>query len=245
MNNSINFKNLNNILLYKKAFDKFISVNKIIINNISDIDYLIPILFLTEMNRYCKNNKISIHGYYIAQGLLMLYMNLKNNMLFNKEINYIIIINFYKNISLNIEYLNTRIDDSNLLKKKINYNYHNLIIEISNLIEEILISENKNTFIDFLSKFFYILLILAKFIGTGEIIKVPNLIKLGEYYGNLFTCCILLENNISNYNLQDLFEKYINYKSILIESIYNNNYYSDTIDEIIKYIDIYITKNLK
>ena len=33
MNNSINFKNLNNILLYKKALDKFISINKINISN--------------------------------------------------------------------------------------------------------------------------------------------------------------------------------------------------------------------
>ena len=116
--------------------------------------------------------------------------------------------------------------------------------EIPPTLEEIIIFDKRNKLLDFLSKFFYILLIIAKFIGTGEI-KEPNLIKLGEYYGNLFTCCILLENNISDYNLQDLFEKYINYKSILIESIYNNNYGSETIDEIIKYIDIYITKNLK
>ena len=102
MNNSINFKNLNNILLYKKALDKFISINKINISNISDIDYLIPILFLTEMNRYCKNNKISIHGYYIAQAILILYINIKNHILFNKEFNNVVIINFYKNISLNI-----------------------------------------------------------------------------------------------------------------------------------------------
>ena len=244
MNNSINFKNLNNILLYKKALDKFISINKINISNVSDIDYLIPILFLTEMNRYCKNNKISIHGYYIAQAILILYVNIKNHILYNKEFNNLVLVNFYKNISLNIEYLNSRIDDSKIIKKKINYNYHNLIIEISTILEEIIILDKKNTLLDFLSKFFYILLIVAKFIGTGEI-KEPNLIKLGEYYGNLFTCCILLENNISDYNLQDLFEKYINYKSILIESIYNNNYGSETIDEIIKYIDIYITKNLK
>ena len=46
-------------------------------------------------------------------------------------------------------------------------------------------------------------------------------------------------------NYQDLFETYLNYKTILFESIYNNNYYSDTIDEIIKYIDYFILQNLK
>ena len=94
------------------------------------------------------------------------------------------------------------------------------------------------------SPFFYILLIIAKFMGTGDY-KDPNLIKLGEYYGNLFTCCIILENKLLDNNLQDLFETYISYKTILFESIYNNNYYSDTINEIIKYIDCFILQNLK
>ena len=42
-------------------------------------------------------------------------------------------------------------------------------------------------------------------------------------------------------NYQDLFETYLNYKTILFESIYTNNYYSDTIDEIIKYIDYFLS----
>jgi hypothetical protein len=244
MSNFIKFKNLNNILLYKKAFDKFITTYKINLPNITEIEYLIPILFLTEMNRYCKINKISIHGYYIASTLLSFYLNIKNNILYNKPITQNIITNFFKNTSLNIDYLNTRLDDSKLIKKKINFNYHNLIIEITPVIEKILLINKKNDFLDFLSNFFYILLLLAKFMGTGEY-KDPNLIKLGEYYGNLFICCIMIDCNLINDNYQDLFETYLNYKTILFESIYNNNYYSDTIDEIIKYIDIYITKNLK
>ena len=118
MSNFIKFKNLNNILLYKKAFDKFITTYKINLPNITEIEYLIPILFLTEMNRYCKINKISIHGYYIASTLLSFYLNIKNNILYNKPITQNIITNFFKNTSLNIDYLNSRLDDSKLIKKK-------------------------------------------------------------------------------------------------------------------------------
>jgi len=223
MSNFIKFKNLNNILLYKKAFDKFILTYKINLPTISEIEYLIPILFLTEMNRYCKINKISIHGYYIACALLSFYLSIKNYILYNKNINKDIITNFFKNISLNIDYLNSRLDDSKLIKKKINFNYHNLIIEIIPIIDNILMINKKNNFLDFLSNFFYILLLLAKFMGTGEY-KDPNLIKLGEYYGNLFICCIMIDCNLIDDNYQDLFETYLNYKTILFESIYNNNY---------------------
>jgi len=244
MSNFIKFKNLNNILLYKKAFDKFISTYRFNFNTISDIEYLIPILFLTEMNRYCKINKISIHGYYIASSILFFYLNIKNYILYNKPIAYNIITNFFNNISINIDYLNSRLDDSKLIKKKINFNYHNLIIEITPIIEKILLINKKNDYLDFLSNFFYILLLLAKFMGTGEY-KDLNLIKLGEYYGNLFICCVMIDCKLIDDNYQDLFETYINYKTILFESIYNNNYYSDTINEIIKYIDFYINQNLK
>lgn len=244
MSNFIKFKNLNNILQYKKAFDKFISTYRFNLPIISDIEYLIPILFLTEMNRYCKINKISIHGYYIARSILFFYLNIKNYILYNKPIAYNIITNFFENISINIDYLNSRLDDSKLIKKKINFNYHNLIIEIMPIIEKILLINKKNDYLDFLSNFFYILLLLAKFMGTGEY-KDLNIIKLGEYYGNLFICCIMIDCKLIDDNYQDLFETYINYKTILFESIYNNNYYSDTIDEIIKYIDFYIHQNLK
>ena len=118
MSNFIKFKNLNNILLYKKAFDKFILTYKINLQTISEIEYLIPILFLTEMNRYCKINKISIHGYYIASSLLNFYLSIKNYILYNTNFNKDVITNFIKNISLNIDYLNSRLDDSKLIKKK-------------------------------------------------------------------------------------------------------------------------------
>jgi hypothetical protein len=244
MSNFIKFKNLNNILLYKKAFDKFITSYKINLPLISDIEYLIPILFLTEMNRYCKINKISVHGYYIASSILLLFINIKNHILYNKIINNDIITIFFKNISHNIDYLNSRLDDTKLIKKKINFNYHKLIIEITPIIDRIIIINKKSDFLDFLADFFYILLLIAKFMGTGEY-KDPNLLKLGEYYGNLFICCIMIDCKLINDNYQDLFETYFNYKTILFESIYSNNYYSDTIDEIIKYIDYFINQNLK
>ena len=51
--------------LYKENLIKFIieQKNKIIqIGTIEEIDYIIGILFLTETNKYCKLNKITIHG---------------------------------------------------------------------------------------------------------------------------------------------------------------------------------------
>ena len=70
--------------LYKNGIIKFINsqVNSQLgdilnSNNINDFDYIIGILFLTEMNRYCKNNNISIHGYYIAYSLINIFIETK------------------------------------------------------------------------------------------------------------------------------------------------------------------------
>ena len=261
MNNSINFKNLNNILLYKKAFDKFININKIKINNISDIDYLIPILFLTEMNRYCKKNNIQIHGYYISTSLMNIFNKIVEMVYFDKEIQAIEIINLIKNISINVEYLNTRVDNNNKIKKKINYNYHNFIIELSKNLEELISYKknfnksnvsirNKKYDENVFSKFFFILLMIAKYIGSGEYDE-PNLIKLGQYYSNIFIIYLRLLYKINdNKNETDsismetesrsnltIMEKFLNHKTVLLNSIINLQIHSDTIDEIIEFIE--------
>ena len=389
-------KSNNKINLYKNAIIKFITLNKLKINNfnkknlenLNDIEIIIGILFLTEMNRYCKKNNIIIHGYYISFGLINLFIEIINKIFFKKEISCFVIINLIKNISQNIEYLNSRIDNNNKIKKKINLNYHNFILELTKYLEiivanndtmsninnnmiskknndtisnkindtisnknndmssnknndmssnknndtssnknndttsnknndttsnknndttsnknndttsnknndttsnknnEIIINNdtiynknndsvsNKNNKIiikinneiipninkniiflkkniksnkEILSIFFYILLMIAKYIGTGEFDE-PNLIKLGQYYSNIFIIYlkIILNNNDENndtkfcsYESKNIyyFEKYKNYKTILINSIINLNINSDTIDEILNYIE--------
>ena len=100
---------------------------------------------------------------------------------------------------------------------------------------------------EILTKFNYILLIIAKFMGTGNT-KDPNLYKLAEYYSNIFYTIFKLdsmnEQNIqkssnitSNIIYQNLFSNYQDYKSKLIYSIMELGINSDTIDEIINFLD--------
>lgn len=287
------FSKFNKLNLYKEGLIKFIDlqinqesrwnkVKKNLSNNLNNLDYVIGILFLTEMNRYCKTNGISIHGYYIAGGLIDLFINIKNKMLFGKKVSNESIIFIFNNIATNIDYLNSRVDISNPIRKKINENFSNLIMEIGPLINEILyfkkehvnsqnidlnkeeinldlhenINENSklnNTlgicnrncyscWVDeILTKFVYILLIVAKFMGTGNT-KEPNLYKLAEYYSNIFYVILRLDsidklNSFPDNYYQNLFVDYQDYKSKLIYSIMELEINSDTIDEIISYLD--------
>jgi hypothetical protein len=288
-----NFFKYNKLNLYKDGLKKFIElqinqdnkwnkVKKNLINNLDNLDFIIGILFLTEMNRHCKNNGISIHGYYITCALMNFFINIKNKILFGKKISNESIIFLFNNIANNIEYLNSRVDSSNQIRKKINENYSSLMIEITPLINEIVYFKkehvknqnmdlgdeqivwelhnsvenennennengccNKNCYScwvdEILTKFIYILLIVAKFMGTGNT-KDPNLYKLAEYYSNVIYVILRLDS-ISNLNkytdnyYQNLFVNYQDYKSKLIYSIMELEINSDTIDEIIRYLD--------
>ena len=108
--------NYNKINLYKDNLIKFIKTQDQIIklDKISDIDYLIGILFLTEMNRYCKANKISIHGYYIAYSLINLFIKIKTKLVKKDKITYKDLNHFWLCLANNIDYLNTRIDETNI-----------------------------------------------------------------------------------------------------------------------------------
>jgi hypothetical protein len=216
-----------------------------------------------------------------------LFSNIKNKLLFGKKISSESIIFLFNNIANNVDYLNSRVDASNPIRKKINENLSNLIIEITPLINDIVYlkkkhkplqnlelgtnkivweinndiqdvnsieypgSCNKNCYScwvdEILTKFNYILLIIAKFMGTGDI-KDPNLYKLAEYYSNIFYTILKLDsinnNNIqknphiiSNIIYQNLFSNYQDYKSKLIYSIMELGINSETIDEIINFLD--------
>ena len=227
------------IELYKKSIIKFTNIN-----NIDDIDYLVGIIFLSEMNKHCKNNKLNYHGYYITYPLIMLYEEIKNNILFSKNINKNTIIELYEGLCKNIEYLNDRIND-NTIKMNINKNLYLMILNIKNEFKNIIKDGIKSyiDIIDYLLKpYFYILLKLSVYIGSGDISIQPNLYKISEYYANIFYTYIVLKKN-SIENKQQLFENYTNNKTKLYESYLNLNNITDTIDEVIIFIDNKILKN--
>jgi hypothetical protein len=224
--------------LYKKSIIKFTNIN-----NIEEIDYLVGIIFLSEMNKHCKNNKLNYHGYYITYPLILLYEEIKNNILFSKNINKNIIIELYEGLCKNIEYLNDRINDNNI-KTNINKNLYLMILNIKNEFKNLF--NTIKTYVDIidnlLKPYFYILLKLSVYIGSGDVAVQPNLYKISEYYANIFyTYIVLKKNNIDN--KQQLFENYTNNKIKLYESYLSLNNITDTIDEVIVFIDNIILKN--
>ena len=254
----------NKLKLYKDNIIKFIENNNLKVNNkIEEIDYIIGILFLTEMNRYCKINKINIHGYYITYSLINLFIQVKNKLLMNNTIDIIDITNFIVYISHNIAYLNSRVDLTNPIRQKINNNFSKFIIEINDILiyltkyhknHDLSSSENNkenqinniycNTkcyicWIDhILCKFFYLLLITAKFMGSGEFKKDPNLFKIAEYFSNIIYTYIKLNNNKLSIDIYtNLFNNYFDYKNKLYYSMYEVKITSETFDEIINYLD--------
>ncbi len=191
--------------------------------NASNYDYIIGILFLTEMNRYCKENKFIIHGYYISQSLINIFIKMCNLSLTTTDIT-----NLYYNLSSNVNYINDRTNVPTIIKDKINNNFYQLIFEITPYIENVC---NNNCFNDF----FYVLLIIAKYLGTGETKNDPNLYKLSEYYAGIFNVCIAIKKSPKTDQL--LFEEYITYKNKLKYSIGYMKINSERIDEILNYLD--------
>ena len=271
--------------LYKENLIKFIieQKNKIIqIGEIEEIDYIVGILFLTETNRYCKLNKITIHGYYLAYTFINIFNKIR------KRLNgsYIFEINdqahFIFSLSKNLDYLSSRVEPSNTIKNKIfnklpkfqidiltflndifTYNKNHLDnIDVNNNMINMINSTNNNIsntdnycnincmscWINVLSKFFYILLQTAKFLGSG-IHNEPNLLRISDYYANIFY--ILLKSRDINFinmltekSYTEIYENYLNYKNKLNYSLIELNLNSETLDEIIKYLDKQIVENL-
>jgi len=272
-NISNNKYNINEkIGLYKENLIKFIieQKNKIIpIGSIEEIDYIVGILFLTETNRYCKLNKISIHGYYLSYTFINIFNKIRKKL--NSEYKYGIEdqTHFILSLSKNINYLNSRVDASNTTKNKIINGLPKFQIDIVSLLNEIMLYNNKNhlteilnsneinvyckdncmdSWIIILSKFFYLLLQTAKFLGSG-LYNEPNLLRISDYYANIFY--ILLKSNDINFineltekSYTEIYDSYLNYKNKLNYSLIELNLNSETLDEIIKYIDDCIVENL-
>ena len=257
-------KTYNKINLYKNNINKFIETQNdeniyIQIKNIDTIDYIIGILFLTEMNRYCKINKISIHGYYIAYAFINLFNKIKSKLYYNILINNEIINIFWINFFKNIEYFYQRVDNSNLIKNKIKENLCKFVIEYNKILFKIINFHKKHLFEnnldlentiycdikcytcwtkEILSNFIFLILITAKFIGSGEF-KDPNLIKLSEYYSRIiFVYLKFNSSEIINNNIKlDLFNIFLENKDKLNDSLKEINYLSNTIQEIIIFLN--------
>ncbi len=313
----MNLNKTSKIKLYKENILKFVLSQKdknFNVDKTSELDFIIGILFLTEMNRYCKNNKISIHGYYIASSLINIFAKIKGKLISNSNLSHSDINEFYVNLANNIDYLNNRVDPTNQVRSKINFNLSKLIIELNPLFEILIIYKKKhygsnsdlilsysnvsnghcksisdsckqnknlknssdksgssdksdisgnnksikkyfNNYCDIkcyncwveniLVTFFYILLITAKFMGSGDF-KDPNLKKLSEYYSNIFFIYLKVSSEeISDEKyLFELFDNYIEYKNKLNYSLIELKINSNTVDEIINYLDSVIIKKL-
>lgn len=281
INPNSNKYNINQkIGLYKENLIKFIIEQKnqiITVNNIDEIDFIVGILFLTEVNKYCKQNKISIHGYYLAYTFINIFNKLKKKLIDENDFEINDLTHFIFSLSKNIDYLCSRVDSQNKTKNKILNNYVKFSYDIIKLLEEIINFksshiennlENNNTnlnnniknskkycnlncancWIFILTKFFYLLLQTAKFIGSG-FYNEPNLLRISEYYSNIFF--IFFKSNDSNFisglnekTFTDVYDNYLNYKNKLIYSLIELDLNSETLDEIIKYLDKYIVENL-
>ena len=280
------YKSNNKISLYRANLIKFIieQQNKIItISSINDIDYIVGILFLTETNRYCKLNKINIHGYYLAYTFINLFNKLIKKIYEPTNFNIDDVNHFIISLTNNIDYLNSRIDSTNNIKNKININLSKLIIEIIPILNEICnynkfhnnLSDNTlltdkndeltnkndeftenikkykycnnqcyNCITMILSKFFYILLQTAKYLGSGSYTD-PNLIRLSKYYANIFYTWFKSKNMLDFKNgYTEIYENYLNYKNKLNYSLIELDLNSETLDEIIKFLDDSIIENL-
>jgi hypothetical protein len=273
LNISIKYNVNEKIGLYKENLIKFIieQKNKIIpIGNIEEIDYIIGILFLTETNRYCKLNKITTHGYYLAYTFINIFNKIRKKLTDGYIFNISDIIHFITSLSKNINYLISRVDQLNPIKNKIVNSLPKFNIDVLNLLNEICeykINHSEQIGINYsvdthkycnnscrdcwvtvLSKFFYLLLQTAKFLGSGTF-NEPNLIRISEYYSNIFY--ILLKSNDVNFineldikSYTEIYDNYLNYKNKLNYSLIELNLNSETLDEIIKYLDEHIVENL-
>jgi archaellum component FlaC len=278
--------------LYKENLIKFIIEQKykiIQIGLIEDIDYIIGILFLTETNKYCKLNKIFIHGYYLAYSFINIFNKIKKKIFNSYKFKMNDITHYIISLSKNINYLNSRIDSLNPYKNKIlnefpkfnidminsitelfEYNkihkelniidkqlnnidkeLNNIDKELNNIDKELNNIDNycnnncSNCCIKILSKFFHLLLQTAKFLGSGTY-NEPNLLRISEYYANIFYI-LFKSNHIKEYNkitYTEIYDNYLNYKNKLNYSLIELNLNSETLDEILKYIDKLIIKNL-
>lgn len=262
------------INLYKENLIKFIveQKNKVIqVGMIGEIDYVVGVLFLTETNRYFKFNKISIHGYYLAFTFINIFNKLRKRLTGGYEFESNDITHFVISLSKNINYMCMGVDSTNPVKNKILNGFPKFNIDTLNLLNEIFeykkihLTETNNQsnsnnlikycdidcadcWIGIMSKFFYLLLQTAKFLGSG-CSNEPNLLRISDYYANIFYILfksndIQFINKLNEKSYTEIYDSYLGYKNKLNYSLIELNLNSETLDEIIKYLDKQIVENL-
>jgi hypothetical protein len=229
--------------------------------NYEEIDYIVGILFLTDMNIYCKLNSFTAHGYYVACSLMAMFNSLNNIFKHDSEFDIDNINFFWSSIFKNILHLKEKINNSPTIKSntkiKLNNNFDKFNLELSLKIN-LLIKNNKNYFeqisenkdlnkYDWIenvySVFFHILLIIAKFFGSGEY-KDHNLERLAEYYTNIFIIYYKSGNNKIDNNNIELLDMFLTYQVKINASLIELNLNSETLDEVINYLGNKIRQNL-
>jgi hypothetical protein len=254
------------INLYKNSlidFEKKERKKEYFINdvNFTEIDYIIGILFLTEMNIYCKLNNFTAHGYYVACSLMVCF-NCLNNIFKNDSEFSINNINFFWiSIFKNILHLKEKINNSPTIKEtikhKIKDNFDKFMLELSLKVDTLVannnkyfkeISTNKNLnkydwIENVYSVFFYILLAIAKFFGSGDF-KDHNLERLADYYTNIFIIYYKSGNITADNSGIELLDMFLTYQVKINTSLIELNLNSETLDEIINYLSDSIRNNL-
>ena len=129
---------MNSIELYKKSIIDFTKKNEL-----NEINYLIGIIFLSKMNKYCKENNIIYHGYYITDNFINLYSIINDYIINKKYINPIIFIEFYNKLTENIKYMDERINN-NIVKDNIKNNLFKFIQIINPFFQKIINFSNKD-----------------------------------------------------------------------------------------------------
>jgi hypothetical protein len=256
------------IELYKKnliEYEKKEKINDFFIKEFcfTDIDYIIGVLFLTQMNMYCKINNFTAHGYYVAYSLMILFSEIGDMFKNDNKLETITLCYFWTSLTNNIIYLKERINNSptanDSVKKNMTTHLSKFMNEISVIMSK-LISNNINYFNKIVvddgmeiekykwmenmyRPFFLILLTIAKFFGSGEY-KDFNLERLSEYYTNIFVIYGKCKNINSSNNDMELLDMFITYQVKLNTSLIELNLNSETLDEIINYLNNKVTENL-
>ena len=121
------------INLYSENIIKFILGQKekiIPLGRIEKIDYVIGVLFLTETNRYFKQNKINSHAYYLAYTFINLFNKIRLKITKSHKFDINDINHFIISLSSNIDYFNSRMESTNGIRLKINNNLAKFQMEI-------------------------------------------------------------------------------------------------------------------
>ena len=251
--------NKNNLIDYEKKEKK---KQKFIKNyKFETIDYIIGTLFLTQMNMYCKINSFSAHGYYIAYALMIMFNEFNEMFRNDNKIESEVISYFWVSLTANINYLKGKVELSPTIdqqaKKNIINNLSKFMSEISLIFNKLILSNNKyfletkeeketekyKLIESVYNSFFYMLLITAKYFGSGEY-KDCNLIRLSEYYSNIFLIYYKSKNTSLENNDVELLDMFIGNQAKLNTSLYELNLNSDTLDEIIEYLSVEINDNI-